>query len=281
MKLLTSLAVIATTTSAWADPTQVFPLTGELPPESRGTLDRLTSAIADLVDGEISSVSIEDAAGLLECDVEATPCLEKVSSSVGGKQLVFGTVVKGEGTTLKVTLTRFRPGPDRQQQTFEITDQDEAYPDELARKAAPLFGITPRATRAIEPEPPVAPTEPIVDGDRAGTITAGTWGLIGGGVLGVMVGTGFTVSARGLRADVENAPRETRDDFDRLVALEDKGQFRTRAGAVLLVAGGVALTAGLVRAMLQRQSPARDEEQVVSVTPISGGAAVFVTWRMP
>ncbi len=144
MRIATSLVMIAFATSpAWAEPTQVFPLTGaDLPPERRGMTERLTRAIADSIDGEVSSVAIEDAAGLLECDVEATSCLELVSKSVGNKQLVFGTVVQGAGSVLKVTLTRFRPGPDRQQQTYEITGATEAYPDELVRKAAPLFGGT-------------------------------------------------------------------------------------------------------------------------------------------
>jgi hypothetical protein len=282
MKIVTSLVVLAMASPAWAEPTQVFPLTGpELGPERRGTVERLTRALADSIDAEVSSVAIEDAAGLLECDVEATSCLELVSKSVGNKQLEFGTVVQGKGNALKVTLTRFRPGPDRQQQTYELSGESEAYPDELVRKAAPLFGGTPpdEIEKTPEPiDPPVTP--PVVDEPPAGTITAGTWGLIGGGAIGIAIGIGFRVSASGISDDVNAFPQpQTRDDFDRLTALEDRGTLHTRLGVGFIVAGGVALGAGIIRAVVQRQSPSQDE-RVVSVTPLRGGAAITVTWGL-
>lgn len=286
MKIVTSLVVLAMASPVWAEPTQVFPLTGpDLGPERRGTVERLTRAIADSIDAEVSSVAIEDAAGLLDCDVEATSCLELVSKSVGNKQLVFGTVAPGKGKALKVTLTRFRPGPDRQQQTYEITGETEAYPDELVRKAAPLFGGTkpdPIDNTPQESTDPPAPdvTPPVVEKPPAGTITAGTWGLIGGGAIGIAIGIGFRVSASGISDEVNKFPTPvTRDDFDRLTALEDRGVLHTRLGVGLIVVGGVALGAGIIRAVLQRQSPSADE-RVVSVTPLRGGAAITVTWGM-
>jgi len=286
MKLETSLLLIAVAASpAWAEPTQVFPLTGtDLPAERRGTADRLTRAIADSIDAEVSSVAIEDAAGLLDCDVEVTSCLELVSKSVGNKQLVFGTVIPGKGKALKVTLTRFRPGPDRQQQTYEISGETEAYPDELVRKAASLFGGARPTAVMTEPEEPVAPgvtaTVPPIDEPPPGTITASTWALIGGGAVGVAIGIGFRVSASGISDDVNAFPQpQTREDFDRLTDLEDRGTRQTRLGTGLIVVGGVALAAGVVRAVLQRKSPA-PEERVVGVMPIRGGAAITVTWGM-
>jgi len=286
MRLVTSLVVIALAASpAWAEPTQVFPLTGaDLPPERRGTIERLTRAIADSIDAEVSSVAIEDAAGLLDCDVEATTCLESVSKSVGNKQLVFGTVVQGPGNVLKVTLTRFRPGPDRQQQTYELTGEDEAYPDELVRKAAPLFGGTRPPAIDATPGEPIAPT-PVatspVDEPPPGKITAGTWALIGGGALGLGIGIGFRVSASGIADDVNALPTpQSRADFDQLTTLEDRGTLHTRLGVGLIAIGGVALTAGIVRAVLQRKAAPREDERVVNVTPIRGGAAITVTWGM-
>lgn len=286
-RLVTSLLVIATAASpGWAEPTQVFPLTGtDLPAERRGTAERLTRAIADSIDADVSSVAIEDAAGLLDCDVEVTSCLELVSKSVGNKQLVFGTVIPGKGKVLKVTLTRFRPGPDRQQQTYEISGETEAYPDELVRKAASLFGGTQPAAVTATPEEPDAPpgvtaTEPPTDEPPPGKITSSTWGLIGGGAVGLAIGIGFRVSASGISDDVNTFPApQTRADFDRLTDLEDRGTLHTRLGTGLIVVGGVALAAGVVRAVLQRRSPA-PEERVVGVTPIRGGAAITITWGM-
>lgn len=279
-------AIVLAASPGWASPaTQVFPLNGsELPPQRRGTSERLTRALADSIDGEVSSVSIEDAAGLLECDVEATSCLEAVSKSIGNKQLVFGTIKQASGSTLKVTLTRFRPGPDREQQTYLITGESEAYPDELVRKAAPLFGGKAPATATSEDiqrsEPEESP--PREPGPAAGSITAGTWGLIGGGAAGVLVGIGFRISAGGLRDDVAAAPRETRADFARLTALEDKGKLHTTLGVVFMTGGAIALGAGIVRAVMQRKQPRRDkdDDDVVTVTPLVGGAAIVLTWGM-
>lgn len=288
MKLVTSLLVIAMGASpVAAEPMQVFPLNGsELPPERRGIAERLTRAIADSIDAEVSSVPIEDAAGLLDCDVEVTSCLERVSKSVNNKQLVFGTVVSGKGKVLKVTLTRFRPGPDRQQQTYEITGETEAYPDELVRKAALLFGGTKPAPVVSSPDVPDEPlpdvTDPVPQTDEPppGKITASTWGLIGGGAVGVAIGIGFRVSASGIADEVRSFPEpQTRSDFTQLSALEDRGTLHTRVGAALIVVGGVALGAGIVRAVLQRQAPAR-EDRIVGVTPIRGGAAITITWGM-
>lgn len=284
--LIASVLVIATASPVWAEPTQVFPLTGtDLPAERRGTAERLTRAIADSIDADVSSVAIEDAAGLLDCDVEVTSCLELVSKSVGNKQLVFGTVAPGKGKILKVTLTRFRPGPDRQQQTFEISGETEAYPDELVRKAAPLFGGKQPAAVTTTPDDPEGPpgvtiAPPPVDEPPHGTITASTWGLIGGGAVGIAIGIGFRVSASGISDDVTAFPEpQTRADFDRLTELEDRGTLHTRLCTGLIVVGGVALVAGVVRAVLQRKSPA-PEERVVGVMPIRGGAAITVTWGM-
>lgn len=284
--LVASVLVIATASPVWAEPTQVFPLTGtELPAERRGTAERLTRAIADSIDADVSSVAIEDAAGLLDCDVEATSCLELVSKSVGNKQLVFGTVVPGKGKGLRVTLTRFRPGPDRQQQTYEISGETEAYPDELVRKAAPLFGGTQPAAVTTPPDEPEGPlgvtvAPPPVDEPPPGTISASTWGLIGGGAVGIAIGIGFRVSASGISDDVNaSPPPQTRTDFGRLTELEDRGTLHTRLGTGLIVVGGVALVAGVVRAVVQRKSPAPDE-RVVGVTPIRGGAAITITWGM-
>ncbi len=290
MRIATSLVMIAlATSSAWAEPTQVFPLTGiDLPPERRGMTERLTRAIADSIDAEVSSVAIEDAAGLLECDVEVTSCLELVSKSVGNKQLVFGTVVQGTGNVLKVTLTRFRPGPDRQQQTYEISGATEAYPDELVRKAAPLFGgTTPPPIDATPPADPVDPVGPVgptpgepVDAP-AGSISPGTWALVGAGVVGLAVGIGFRFSASGIEDDVNAFPMpQTRADFDELTALEDKGTLHKGLGAGLIVVGGIALGAGIVRAIMQRSNSPREDSRVIGVTPLRGGAALTLTWGL-
>lgn len=271
------LCVVAAASSAMAAPTQVFPLSApNLPDARRGMPERLTQAIVDELEAELSSVPIEDAASLLECDIDEPACLEAVSRSVGDKQLVFGTIVS-TGGTLAVTLTRFRPGRDPQRQTYELTGEREALPDELVRKSAPLFGRA--AAPAPVPDEP-APLPPPVETPRRGTISTGTWALLGAGLVATGVGIGFRVSASGIAEDVRTAPRETPADFARLTSLEDKGRLHTWLGGALVVGGGVALLAGAVRAYVQLSSPPRGEGRSVGVVPLTGGAAVTITWGM-
>jgi hypothetical protein len=106
------------------------------------------------------------------------------------------------------------------------------------------------------PETPEGAREPAprsrVDGKPAhGRITGTTWGLIGGGALGVAVGAGFLISAHGLADQLTVAPHDTPADFLRLTEIERAGRIRTQVGATLLVAGGAALAVGAVRAYLQ------------------------------
>ena len=301
MRVARAVLVIAiAASSAWAEATHVFPLTApDLPRERRGTPERLTKAVADAMDAELSSVPIEDAAGLLDCDVEATSCLESVSRKVGGKQLVFGTIAIAKGNRLRVTLTRFRPeGPDRQQQTYELTGEGESLPEELVRKARPLIGGTamtdPRARDRDgdtgggledgagdgdgdgDPVPPIeTPEQP------AGTVSNGTWLMLGGGAVAIAAGVGFRLSASGIADEVAMAPRNTPEDFARLTALEDKGQFRLYVGTGLMVAGGALVIASAVRAYVQKQPPTADADGELSVVPLRGGAAFTLTWGLP
>ena len=294
------MAIAMMTAPAAAESTQVFPLAAQdLPPQRRGTPERLTQAIADAMDAELSSVSIEDAAGLLDCDVEATSCLEAVSRKVGGKQLVFGTIAMAKGNRLRVTLTRFRPeGPDRQQQTYELTGQSGSLPEELVRKAQGLIGpegATPppdepddQDPRPVDPDEdpdeidPITPvdTVPVEPGRPGGTITPGTYAILAGGAVALGAGIGFRLSASSIADQVNGAPRGTSAEVAALVALEDKGRFRLQFGTALMVGGGIALVAGAVRAYVQKQPPSVDDDGAVAVIPVTGGAAITLTWGL-
>ena len=86
-------------------------------------------------------------------------------------------------------------------------------------------------------------------------------------------------SAQSIKRDVQNAPTETIQDIQRLRALEDKGAQRTLIGNVLLIGGGVALAAGVVRAVLQRKATttAAPEVPIVQPVPTEGGAMIVLT----
>jgi hypothetical protein len=116
-------------------------------------------------------------------------------------------------------------------------------------------------------------------GERAGGgITNATWGLIGGGALGVAVGGGFLLAARSLEGDLQRAPRETVTDFQRIVQIERAGRIRATVGGTLMVAGGVALAVGAVRAYLQHGGGRKSEsmERSLALVPVEGGGAALV-----
>jgi len=270
--LLIGLAVVvATVHAAEADKVRVFPLAGMPDPGVNG---KLTKALADSIDAEVANVPIEDAAGLLECDPESSACLTAVAKSVSADRLVFGTITIVEDDKLKVTLTRFNPaGPDRQQRTFVIRGEgaDELATD-LVRASGPLFGRQDKPPDIVDDKgddtPDLGPKR------RPGKVSVATWAIAGGGIAAIGGGVAFLLSAQNLRAAVDNAPRNTPDDFAKLRALEDKGVLRTRIGDVLVVAGGIAVAVAVVRGVLEHRST---EATVVQPVPIDGGAAIVLT----
>jgi hypothetical protein len=271
-------AVLAAPAAADSKKAQVFPLAASgLPDNLSQAPAKLTKALATAIKGQVASVPIEDAAGLLECDPESSTCLASVAKSVNAERLVFGSISYEKGK-LKVTLTRFDVGPDRQQQTFELTGSTaDALAKDLVRTSAPLFGneapvITDDPGPGDQPPPEVpVPTTTTVPGK----ISTSTWAMIGGGAVLAAGGVVMLVSAQSIKRDVQNAPNETLEDIQRLRALEDRGVQRTLIGNVLLIGGGVALAAGVVRAVIQRK--AVTEAPIVQPAPVEGGAVLMLT----
>lgn len=112
-----------------------------------------------------------------------------------------------------------------------------------------------------------------------GKLTTGTWAMVGGGAVIAAAGVVMLVSAQSIKRDVQNAPTGTLAEIQRLRALEDKGAQRTLIGNVLLIGGGVALAAGVVRAVIQRKSATTvtPEAPIVQPVPIEGGAMIMLT----
>ncbi len=297
--LISSAAIVlAMTVTASAGPAvMVFPLSaGKLPTAMAKAPAKLTEALARSIDGEVANVPIEDAAGLLDCDPEATPCLEAVSRSVKAKRIVFGAITADDDGAVKVTLTRFDPGPDRQQRTFDlVSTTTDSMAEELARVAAPLFGKTAQPmvndkppNEGHDPSGPDRPQGPTGPGDGThvdsahGSIRGSTWGILGGGAAITGIGIAFLVSARGIAVEVDQAPRNTPQDFKELTALESKGETRQRLGLVLTAVGAVGLGYGIYRALADRRTP-RSETSALQLTPVplQGGAALVLTMGMP
>lgn len=276
-------ALVAIASPAYADKrAQVFPLSGSGLPDKLATAPvTLTKALATAINGSVASVPIEDAAGLLECDPENSTCLAAVAKSLGVERLVFGTISYHVGGKLKVTLTRFDVGPDRQQQTFELAGGSaDQLATELVKASSPLFGgVTIVEDPKLDPKPGPGPEKPVADRGVPGKITTGTWALVGGGTVLAASGVVMLVSAQSIKRDVQNAPTDSLDDIRRLRALEDKGVQRTLIGNVLLIGGGAALAAGLVRAVIQRKSTpaAVVDDPIVQPVPTEGGAMIMLT----
>ena len=283
------LLVCGLATAAHADSSVVFPLSvsGKLPAALAKAPEKMTDALAKAIDGDVGAAPIEDAAGLLGCDPEATTCIEAVSKSVKAKRIVFGQITADADGGVKVTLTRFDPGPDRQQRTFELTGRTaDKLADELVRVSAPLFGgEAPPPDEPVKDEPvkdgPVK-DEPVKVDAPAGSISNTTWAVLGGGALATTFGIVFFVQAAGIADDVRAAPRDTPQDFDRLTALEDKGQLRQRLGIAFTAFGAVGLGYGVYRLMQERKAHGSDRSALrVTPVPLDGGAALVLTLGVP
>lgn len=284
MRVLVTGALLAMTASAAADSTTMFPLSaGKLPTSLAKAPAKITEALAQSIDAEVSSVAIEDAAGLLGCDPEATPCIEAVSKSLKATRIVFGSITADEDGGVKVTLTRFDPGPDRQQRTFELSSSTaDGLADELVRVSAPLFGKEAPPVEDKPVDPPKDEPPQIIDGPQ-GKISGATWGIMGGGAVVTGLGVVFLVQASSIADDVRAAPKNTFQEIQNLRALEDKGQTRQRLGIALTAVGVVGLGYGIYRAISERTAPASAESTSMRLTPvpIEGGAVLVLTMGVP
>ena len=269
---LATVVLVATTATAAADDTKVFPLTGQtLPPALANAPEAMTDALATSISGTVASVPIEDAAAVSDCDPDTTACLEKIAKQLGVKRLVFGTVSGAPAGKVRVVLTRFDVGPARQQRTYTLdggTARELA--DELARVTGELFDRP-----AAAPVVPVEPKPPPPD-ETPSRPTLSTWIMIGIGAAVTGVGAGYLVSASNLRDEYDAAPDDTLEDIQHLMDLEATGNSRVKIGRVLVIGGGIVMAAGIVRAIYQlppRPSPAT----AFDIRPTAGGAAVSFT----
>lgn len=278
--------------SALAKPsTTVFPLTApNLPMKIASAPEQLSQALAEKLDGDVAKVPIDDAAGIEGCDPEATTCLETVAKKFKVKRIVFGSIAMLDETRLKVTLTRFELGPDRQQRSFTVEGSVEEMAEELVSLSCSLFESEgceetestegPKKT-PLETEDPII-VEPVAKGEIGATTYVF---LVGGGAM-TAAGVGFLVSAYGIGQDVASTKPRTDADFKKLVLLENKGAQRQTIGTVLTGVGVVAIGYGIIRAVQERSAGGSSESRSVSkrkVTPVplEGGAALVFSMELP
>lgn len=258
---------------------KLFPLgsTG-LPKSLRGAPAELTRVLARSLGAEAVFVPIDDAAGLIGCSLTQASCLESIASSVGVSRILFGSIEARDDGAWMVKLTSFEVGKGESARSIAI-DGDTA--DELAASLEDALETAAKPADAkdkIVDDPPIVVTDPpaVTDGD----VTSGTWAMMIGGGVAAGIGAGLVLSANSLRAQVERAPTGTREEIAQLIALETAGQQRMKIGGVLMVAGGVVGTIGVIRMIVQKRST-RPEEPRFDVVPEAGGASVRFSmgWR--
>ncbi len=270
--IVSVLSLLALTGAAQADEptTRVFPLSGRrLAAPLSDAPAVLTRALAKSLDADVASAPIEDAAGLLECDLTEASCLQAVARSVGAQRIVFGTIeARPSGATVRLTWFELSTG--RRERRFVVeSETTKALTDQV------IATIEHREVHepGDAPVPPI--TTPYVDATLAHGPTRTTWAMLGGGLAAMGLGAGVLLSTQGLRDQVRRAPRDSIDDIHRLVVLERRGQTRSRIGGVLVLAGAAATTIGVVRYVVQRKHAQR--ENMIDVVPESGGASVVFT----
>ena len=286
MKRTLVLALVVVMASvAHAETTKMFPLSG-----SGDAPTQMTNAIARVLHGEVSTVSIEDAAGLLGCEPKETDCLEAVARSLSVTRIAFGTLRTTPDGVLVTLVWLDKNG--RHEHAFALAGSTtDDLVGELVDQAREVFDGKKRAKQSrVEqtfgggPPSRTEPTEPPpitdVPSTNAGP-TKGTWAILFSGLAVTGAGAGFLIAANNLRGEVNSAPTETSDDIDHLLALENAGRLRTQIGTGLMIAGGLTTLIGVGRMVWQKRQASQREHSRIQVKPESGGASVVLTWGWP
>lgn len=283
--LVAALVFVGMIGNARAETTKMFPLSGG----SGDTPTEMTHAIARVLHADLSTVSLDDAAGLLACEPREIECLEAVARSLQATRIAYGSL-RTTPDGVEVTLVWLDKngrhdhafalaGNTTDELVSDLVDQARELFDGKKKSKQPSQGLENTfnpPSRTEQTEPP-----PITDKPAAtGGPTKGTWGILITGVAVTTIGAGFLVAANSLRDDVSSAPTETSDDFDHLLALENAGRLRTQIGAGLMIAGGLTTVVGVARMILQKQRATREHSRI-QVKPESGGASVVLEWGWP
>lgn len=286
--LIATMLCLGVSTALAKPSTTVFPLTApNLPLKIAAAPEQLSKALADELGGQVAPLPIDDAAGLAGCDPDSVSCLETVAKNYKSKRIVFGTIAMLDDDRLKVTLTRYDPGPDRQQRAFTVEGTVDEMADELIKLSCSLFeGETCDSTE--EPDDPIKPDpdkDKVLRPRATGEVSGTTWVFLVGGGAATAAGVGFLYSAIQISKQVEEFKPKTDADFRELVPLENKGAQRQTIGTALTAVGVVALGYGIIRMVMERSERPADSDSISSrrltPVPIEGGAALVFSTELP
>ena len=267
---------------------KLYTLSGSgLPRDLRTAPAELTRVFARSLEAEPMMPTIEEAAQILECELETKSCLESIARTAKTSKIMFGRVVKTDDGVV-VKLTTFELGDAASEKSFSLEgDTVDALADALTQKLDKPRRVPPPPPIQDDPEAPPTKQDPLpptpTDVDQpvaAGKISKGSWALIIGGGAATLAGGGFLLSANQLRGDLRKLPTDTLADIRRLQSVERAGKLRTQVGGALMLAGGAVMTVGIVRAAIQRREPST-EKPMIDVVPERGGASILFTVGWP
>ena len=267
----------------------VLPFSGSVPdaPDGTARLTQVVARAAGLTGATvvIGQATFADAAALAGCSDETPQCFGQLAESLRVDEVVIGEVKPAaDHRSVTITLKHFQEGRiDEKSLTLSAGSIDDLV-KRLAREVPRLLVSGGETSEpAADPVPSAAPEQPVdrppqepAGGDRGRRSRIGLlpWVVMGTGAALAGAGGAFLYAAKKKQDAVDAAPIHDADDFDRLAALEDKGDRYTRIGRGLLIGGGVIVAGGVAWALVRRASGSdggSEPTMALEATPLDGG----------
>jgi hypothetical protein len=272
----------------------VLPLSGSAPAAGTEAPRRFTQAVASAaaLDGAeitVGEAPYEDVAALSGCKADDTACLAQVARSLHVDEVVVGTILPaGEDGAVTVRLTLYRDLAVTEHAIALAGGDLDVMSARLGRDAARIFGIPAPpepvavavATAAVAPPPAATLVKPTAGAPQRGAER--TWWIVAGsGAAAMATGVYFGWQARADQDEIDDAPTRTRQDVERLIALEERAGRNATIGNALLIGGTAALAVGGAVIITRALAIEADDALRISAVPLPGGGAVGLEVTLP
>lgn len=255
----------------------VFSLQGPAKERPPGLSSRLTRTVAEQARArghEVEEVNslFADTTLLLGCDPQARGCQQKVLRQLDSKHAIFGTVAPADRPhTVVVSLTMItRGGPSTEHRFTVPAETADQAAGEMIGAIPVLFGESPVAPTPTGDIGAVSPS----DAGSAFRLDNRSWAFVGSGAAVTSVGILFWFAADRTQSSIDEAPTDSVEDLEQLEDRESAARTRANIGNVLVAAGLITASIGIVRAVVQYR---RSTIEVAPVSP-QGTPGVTVTW---
>ena len=298
--IATSASLVIASAAAQAQPADappekpqvlLIPLSGTIEGALADAPERLTLATSQAIaalgyDAVAAKIGKADITAITGCPAESDDCFREVASTIEVDYIVFGSVASSDdGVRVSITMIT-REG----EVTRRTIDASGASSEAAARGFDPkvrafLRGEPPPADRppldptVPEPAPVLGPAPPRFALAR---VEKYSWGIAGGGLAVMGVGTILLIMADGKQDQVNDAPVDTLADLEHIADLESSGKSLTSWGNGMLIVGGLATVAGV--ALIVKQGMARPATErpappptTVTLAPTARGDGFAVT----